>query len=112
MLRNDLDPDTSRSARPILVHRAIAGSPGLQKVAQFGAPVGPGPLSGFVTDSGLRPRYPAVEIYRVAARWPAIPPRPTSPTPTSWPASTAGPKCCCASTNAGGCQASRRWVRC
>ena len=67
VLRNDLDPDTSRSARPILVHRTIAGSPRLQKVAQFGAPVGPGPVSGFVADSGLRPRYPAVEIYRVAA---------------------------------------------
>ena len=40
---------------------------GLQKVAQFGAPVGPGTLAGFVTDSGLRPRYPAVEIYRVDA---------------------------------------------
>ena len=26
---------------------------------------GPGQLSGFVTDSGLRPRFPAVEIYRV-----------------------------------------------
>ncbi|GAB1814653.1 DUF3367 domain-containing protein [Mycobacterium sp. MUNTM1] len=64
-LRNDLDPDTSRSARPILVHRAIDGSPGLRKVAQFGAPVGPGTLAGFVADSGLRPRYPAVEIYRV-----------------------------------------------
>jgi arabinofuranan 3-O-arabinosyltransferase len=67
VLRNDLDPDTSRSARPILVHRAIAGSPRLTKVAEFGEPVGPGPVSGFVTDSGLRPRYPAVEIYRVAA---------------------------------------------
>ncbi|WP_083088807.1 alpha-(1-_3)-arabinofuranosyltransferase [Mycobacterium noviomagense] len=67
VVRNDLDPQTSRSARPILVHRAIAGSPGLEKVAQFGAPVGAGALSGFVTDSGLRPRYPAVEIYRVAA---------------------------------------------
>jgi arabinofuranan 3-O-arabinosyltransferase len=67
VVRNDLDPDTSRSARPILVHRAITGSPRLVKVAQFGAPVGPGPVSGFITDSGLRPRYPAVEIYRVAA---------------------------------------------
>jgi arabinofuranan 3-O-arabinosyltransferase len=65
VVRNDLDPDTSRSARPILVHRAIAGSPRLQKAAQFGARVGPGPVSGFVNDSGLRPRYPAVEIYRV-----------------------------------------------
>ncbi len=67
VLRNDLDPETSRSARPILVHRAIAGSPGLQQVAQFGAPVGPGSLAGFVADSGLRPRYPAVQIYRVTA---------------------------------------------
>src|SRR6185312_12328813 len=65
VVRNDLDPDTSRSARPILVHRAVDGSPGLRKVAQFGAPVGPGTLAGFVADSGLRPRYPAVEIYRV-----------------------------------------------
>ncbi|CAN5714835.1 DUF3367 domain-containing protein [soil metagenome] len=66
VVRNDLDPDTSRSARPILVHRAIDGSPGLDKAAQFGDPVGPGTLEGFITDSGLRPRYPAVEIYRVA----------------------------------------------
>ncbi|MET0703809.1 MAG: alpha-(1-_3)-arabinofuranosyltransferase family protein [Mycobacterium sp.] len=65
VVRNDLDPDTSRSARPILVHRAIDGSPGLEKAAQFGEPVGPGTLKGFITDSGLRPRYPAVEIYRV-----------------------------------------------
>src|SRR6185312_5535904 len=65
VVRNDLDPDASRSARPILVHRAVDGSPGLTKVAQFGEPVGPGTLAGFITDSGLRPRYPAVEIYRV-----------------------------------------------
>ncbi len=67
VVRNDLDPETSRSARPILVHRAVAGSPGLTKVAEFGAPVGPGTLAGFVADSGLRPRYPAVEIYRVGS---------------------------------------------
>ncbi|WP_239591520.1 alpha-(1-_3)-arabinofuranosyltransferase domain-containing protein [Mycolicibacterium tusciae] len=73
VVRNDLDPETSRSARPILVHRAIEGSPGLERVAQFGDPVGPGTLSGFITDSGLRPRYPAVEIYRVNAGAPAVP---------------------------------------
>jgi arabinofuranan 3-O-arabinosyltransferase len=67
VVRNDLDPDTSRSARPILVHRAVDGSPGLQRVAQFGTPGGPGMVEGFVADSGLRPQYPAVEIYRVAA---------------------------------------------
>src|ERR1700754_2561785 len=65
VVRNDLDPESSRSARPLLVHHAIEGSVGLVKVAQFGEPVGPGTLAGFITDSGLRPRYPAVEIYRV-----------------------------------------------
>lgn len=73
VVRNDLDPEMSRSARPVLVHRAIEGSPGLTKVAQFGDPVGPGTLAGFVTDSGLRPRYPAVEIYRVEATMPVVP---------------------------------------
>ncbi|WP_445170852.1 alpha-(1-_3)-arabinofuranosyltransferase [Mycolicibacterium sp. Dal123E01] len=68
VVRNDLDPDKSRSARPLLVHRAIDGSPGLQKVAQFGEAVGPGTLEGFISDSGLRPRYPAVEIYHVASQ--------------------------------------------
>ena len=68
VVRNDLDPDTSRSARPLLVHRAINGSPGLQKVAEFGEPVGPGTLPGFISDSGLRPRYPAVEIYHVGGQ--------------------------------------------
>lgn len=67
VVRNDLDPESSRSARPILVHRAIAGSAGLTEVAEFGEPVGPGTLAGFVNDSGLRPRYPAVQIYRVDA---------------------------------------------
>lgn len=65
VVRNDLDPETSRSARPILVHRAIAGSPRLTKVAEFGAPMGLRPPPGFVADSGLRPQYPAIEIYRV-----------------------------------------------
>lgn len=65
VVRNDLDPDTSRSARPLLVHRAVDGSPGLRRVAQFGDPVGSGTVPGFVADSGLRPAYPAIEIYRV-----------------------------------------------
>ncbi len=73
VVRNDLDPESSRSARPLLVHRAVDGSPGLQKVAEFGDPVGAGTLAGFVSDSGLRPRYPAVEIYRVHADTPVTP---------------------------------------
>ena len=73
VVRNDLDPDNSRSARPLLVHRALEGSRGLTKVAQFGDPVGPGTLDGFVSDSGLRPRYPAVEIYRVTGAATTVP---------------------------------------
>ncbi|KUI35878.1 hypothetical protein AU197_18725 [Mycobacterium sp. IS-1590] len=73
VVRNDLDPESSRSARPLLVHRAVDGSPGLEKVAEFGDPVGAGTLTGFVSDSGLRPRYPAVEIYRVDAEIPVTP---------------------------------------
>ena len=65
VVRNDLDPETSRSARPLLVHRSVDNSPGLTKVAAFGEPVEPTLLAGFVADSGLRPSYPAVEIYRV-----------------------------------------------
>lgn len=65
VVRNDLDPDTSRSARPLLVHRTVDGSPGLHRVAQFGEPIGSGTVPGFVSDSGLRPAYPAIEIYRV-----------------------------------------------
>lgn len=65
VLRNDLDPETSRSARPLLVHRAIEGSPGLTKVAEFGEKVGAGVVEGFISDSGLRPRFPAIQIYRV-----------------------------------------------
>jgi arabinofuranan 3-O-arabinosyltransferase len=73
VVRNDLDPEASRSARPLLVHQAIDGSPGLTKVAQFGDPIGPGTLAGFISDSGLRPRYPAVEIYRVDTTTPVVP---------------------------------------
>lgn len=72
VLRNDLDPDTSRSARPILVHRAVDGSPGLTRVAEFGAPVGAGTVEGFVSDGGLRPRYPAVQIYAVSAAFTGV----------------------------------------
>jgi arabinofuranan 3-O-arabinosyltransferase len=68
VLRNDLDPETSRSARPLLVHRAIDGSPGLRKVAEFGEKVGPGIVDGFISDSGLRPLFPAIEIYQVTSQ--------------------------------------------
>ncbi|AOW91710.1 hypothetical protein BFN03_00770 [Rhodococcus sp. WMMA185] len=66
VLRNDLDPDTSRSARPMLVHQAIAGSPGFTRVAEFGEDIGPAETEGLVIDNDLRPRYPAIEIFEVS----------------------------------------------
>ncbi|QNG21516.1 DUF3367 domain-containing protein [Rhodococcus triatomae] len=65
VVRNDLHPDTSRSPRPILVHQAIEGSPGLTKVAEFGEDIGPEPVEDLVRDGDLRPAYPAIEIFRV-----------------------------------------------
>lgn len=65
VLRNDLDQDTSRSARPILAHQAIAGSPGINKVAEFGAEIAPREVDKLVVDGDLRPGYPAIEIFRV-----------------------------------------------
>ncbi|MEV0028844.1 alpha-(1-_3)-arabinofuranosyltransferase [Nocardia sp. NPDC050793] len=71
VLRNDLDPETSRSTRPLLAHRAIEGSPGLTKVAEFGAPIETNTIADdLVADGDLRPAYPAVEIYRVEPRAP------------------------------------------
>ncbi|NLG56069.1 MAG: DUF3367 domain-containing protein [Rhodococcus sp.] len=65
VLRNDLHPDTSRSARPILVHQAIEGSPGITKVAEFGDDIAPETTEDLILDSDLRPAYPAIEIFRV-----------------------------------------------
>ncbi|MEU8895448.1 alpha-(1-_3)-arabinofuranosyltransferase family protein [Nocardia sp. NPDC048505] len=74
VLRNDLDPETSRSTRPLLAHRAIEGSPGLTKVAEFGPPIEVSVIAeGLVADGDLRPAYPAVEIYRVQTPPPGTP---------------------------------------
>ncbi|MFC4374054.1 alpha-(1-_3)-arabinofuranosyltransferase family protein [Nocardia halotolerans] len=74
VLRNDLDPETSRSTRPMLAHQAIEGSPGLTKVAEFGAPIGPRAAdAGLVVDNDLLPAYPAIEIYRVGVSPPGTP---------------------------------------
>ncbi|MEU0503604.1 alpha-(1-_3)-arabinofuranosyltransferase family protein [Nocardia sp. NPDC005998] len=88
VLRNDLDPETARSTRPILAHQAIDGSPGLHKVAEFGNPIGTAVISDhLVVDGDLRPAYPAIEIYRVEARPPGTPVEIHSGTgaPTSFP---------------------------
>ncbi|GAB91388.1 DUF3367 domain-containing protein [Gordonia rhizosphera] len=67
VLRADLDPDTSRSARPLVAQQALDDSPGLSRVAVFGPDVGPATVPGVVRDNGLRPKMPAVQIYAVDA---------------------------------------------
>lgn len=65
VLRADLDPQRSRSARPILARHAIADSPGLVPVATFGPEVGPTAIRGVIGDDGLRPPMRAVTVYEV-----------------------------------------------
>ena len=65
VVRNDLDPDTSPAARSALVHRALDGSPGLVRVAEFGPDIRRELGEDFVADADLQPAYPAIEIYRV-----------------------------------------------
>ncbi|MGC5247185.1 alpha-(1-_3)-arabinofuranosyltransferase domain-containing protein [Gordonia sp. DT219] len=65
VLRADLDPDTSRSARPLLAQQALDGSPGLVKAASFGPLVSQPTARSVVRDNGLRPPMQAVQIYRV-----------------------------------------------
>ncbi|WUD69846.1 alpha-(1-_3)-arabinofuranosyltransferase [Nocardia sp. NBC_00508] len=74
VLRNDLDPDTSRSTRPMLAHQALDASPGLRRVAEFGDPIESVVIADdLVADGDLRPPYPAIEIYRVDAPGPGTP---------------------------------------
>lgn len=65
VLRADLDPETSRSARPLLAQQALTGSPGLRRVAIFGPRVGPPSARDVVRDNGLRPDMPAIQIFAV-----------------------------------------------
>ncbi|GAB3131047.1 alpha-(1-_3)-arabinofuranosyltransferase family protein [Tsukamurella serpentis] len=73
VLRADLDPETSRSARPALARAAIEGSPGISEVARFGPKTAPPTVEKVVVDSGLRPPLPAITIYRVDGNTPTGP---------------------------------------
>jgi arabinofuranan 3-O-arabinosyltransferase len=69
VVRNDLDPGDLYGAFPARIHDALATSPGLVKVAQFGRhKVG----NSFPDDavSNFDSPYPPVEIYRVAGAAP------------------------------------------
>ncbi|MCU1593046.1 MAG: hypothetical protein JWO12_438, partial [Frankiales bacterium] len=69
VVRNDLAYGAALASRPLLVHEAIVGSPGIQRVQSFGGLVGGGNLSGYV-DEGLEVSYPAVEVYEVQRQTP------------------------------------------
>ena len=72
VVRNDLArlPDIPD---PVLVHQALAGSPGLERVASFGPEVG-GDANltrrgeRILVNGGWQSSYPAVEVYRVPGR--------------------------------------------
>jgi arabinofuranan 3-O-arabinosyltransferase len=64
VVRNDLAYGAAGSTRPLLVHEAVAASPGISRVATFGGLVGGGQIGGYV-DEGLEVPYPAIEVYEV-----------------------------------------------
>jgi arabinofuranan 3-O-arabinosyltransferase len=66
VVRNDLDRSIAQSPRPVLVHAALAASPGISRVASFGPVISSVDVPGTFVDDGLSLRYPAVEIFAVA----------------------------------------------
>ena len=62
VVRNDLNYGAAQATRPLLVHEALATSPGIVRTVTFGGMVGG--LAGNV-DEGLDVPYPAVEVYEV-----------------------------------------------
>ncbi len=65
VVRNDLDRSVLDGAWPARIHQALAGSPGIRPVAQFGRL----PVGSFTPDdavSNFDSPYPPVQIYQVA----------------------------------------------
>ena len=75
VVRNDLDYGAAGAPRPVLVHLALARSPGIARVRTFGPTVGGGNRFAEYVDAALDLPYPAVEVYEVH--------RPTGPVGTS-----------------------------
>lgn len=80
VVRNDLDYARADATRPVLVHEALARSPGIVQVAAFGSVVGGGSRPGLRVDSGLDLPYRAVEIFEVTAASPRVSAAPLSST--------------------------------
>ncbi len=70
VVRNDLDRSVLDGAWPARIHQALADSPGIREVAQFGRL----PVGSFTPDdavSNFDSPYPPVQIYQVAGAEPA-----------------------------------------
>lgn len=65
VVRNDLDYGAGGTTRPVVVHAALAHSPGLTRVAEFGPPIGVDSAFGATVDQHLQLPYPAVEVWQV-----------------------------------------------
>ncbi len=65
VVRNDLAYAAAGSTRPLLVHSALAGSPGVTRVKAFGPMVGGG--NGLPVDEGVEVAYRAVEVFRIGS---------------------------------------------
>jgi arabinofuranan 3-O-arabinosyltransferase len=65
VVRNDLDAPAVQTPRPVLVHQALAGSPGLSLVQSFGPAVGGDAVPGGTLDQHLELPYHAVDVYAV-----------------------------------------------
>lgn len=73
VVRNDLDWAVAGSPPPALVHATLDRSAGVRKVMEFGPDVGPAAGSRLaVSDFGVNPQFPAVEIYRVDQPAPTV----------------------------------------
>ena len=78
LVRGDLARPDLNGAWPARIGQAIAASPGLTKVAQFGPAVGTTPAGDAAAD--FDPPYPAVRIYRVAGAQPVASVQPAAGT--------------------------------
>ena len=65
VVRTELEPVRTAAPRPIVIHQALAQSPGLTRVAFFGPVLVPYVTEDVAADAGLGQAYPAVEIFAV-----------------------------------------------
>ncbi|MDX6389390.1 MAG: arabinofuranan 3-O-arabinosyltransferase, partial [Streptosporangiaceae bacterium] len=78
VVRNDLSRSVLNGAWPARIHEALATSPGLSRVAQFGLPVGSAAPDDAVTNFDAP--YSPVEIYQVPGAVPAATVQPAAGT--------------------------------